>query len=94
MLESKEISSLMMILSILPLVTQMPVVVLKLLQTILVINPWITRPLAAPFSLTSVCSPILIVWKIRKYRRELMDFVEARQKSKVSPIVNVQSPVV
>ena len=82
--ESRDIIVVILLISMIPLLTQFPAVVAKILQMFLTpFNPWLVRSTVAMFPLTPASNPYITMYVVKDYRKKILKLLK-----KASPAVN------
>lgn len=83
--ESEEIITVMLLISVVPLLTQMPCAFVKIIQLFSEpFNVWVSRALVALFPTTAATNSYITIFVIRDYRKNIKKWF--RRKT-VSPVV-------
>lgn len=91
--ESREIIIAVLIISAIPLSTQLPTVVLKLLQMFLPpFNPWLSRAVVATFPAPSAANAYVTAYRIKDYRKKIKEIF--RKKSSHSQLAQAPAAAV
>lgn len=69
--ESSQLITVNILLLIIPCFTQLPYLLIRLVQIGSHINPWISRVFIAPNLLTSACNPYLSLFAIKQYKESV-----------------------
>jgi len=85
--ESREFVKLMVTLLAIPLICQGPTVMVKVAQCLIPVNPWISRAVMAPFPIPSACSPLVILFMVKRYRQTAWKFVKGKKIEPCDTIV-------
>lgn len=82
--ESREIITVMLIISSIPLFTQIPGAIVKVLNSILPpFDPWIPRAIVAPFPTASAVNAFVTLYIVKEYRKKAIS-IWKKQSAKVS----------
>jgi hypothetical protein len=80
--ESQEIITVIVVISAVPLFTQLPAVIVKFLQIFFrSFSPWVGRILISTFPLTGAINPFVTIYVVKEYRNKFLKFFRRSTQS-------------
>lgn len=74
--ESRQLITVVILLLLIPTVTQLPAYLVMFIQQRVEVNPWISRTLLAPYLFTSAFNPYLTMFAIKQYRYKIKSWLK------------------